>query len=102
MQWTILINISVTIVVDFTSCNEDTEFTCDNHRCVNSSIRCDGKDDCGDNSDEQKCGKSSDIVVCRPKVRQVLSTCCKSSVIHRVVEKGKRYPPSAQECHSVS
>ena len=30
---------------------------CDNGRCVCSIQKCDGKDDCGDNSDEEGCGK---------------------------------------------
>ena len=30
-------------------------FTCDNGRCVRSYDKCDGEDDCGDNSDEASC-----------------------------------------------
>ena len=31
------------------------EFTCSNKDCVYDSDKCDGQDDCGDNSDEQDC-----------------------------------------------
>ncbi|XP_078381129.1 uncharacterized protein LOC144663915 isoform X2 [Oculina patagonica] len=31
------------------------EFTCTNGRCINNGYRCDGRDDCGDNSDETGC-----------------------------------------------
>ena len=38
-----------------------THFTCDNMRCVRGSLLCDGKDDCGDESDEVKgCSGSND------------------------------------------
>ena len=61
------INISFKIAVDFSQC-EATEFTCDNQRCINSSVRCDGKDDCRDNSDEKNCGKSLELMACCQKV----------------------------------
>ena len=32
------------------------QFTCDNGRCVSESWKCDGDNDCGDNSDEEYCG----------------------------------------------
>lgn len=32
-----------------------TEFACLNHRCVPAFMRCDGDNDCGDDSDEQYC-----------------------------------------------
>ena len=33
-----------------------SNFTCDNGECVDENDRCDGEDDCGDNSDENNCG----------------------------------------------
>ena len=40
-------------------CNYE-EFTCSNGKCIYGLERCDNKDDCGDNSDEQNCGCSVD------------------------------------------
>ena len=33
----------------------ETRFTCDNDKCLPRSFICDGKDDCGDGSDEEGC-----------------------------------------------
>uniref|UniRef100_A0A8C1PZ67 Suppression of tumorigenicity 14a n=1 Tax=Cyprinus carpio TaxID=7962 RepID=A0A8C1PZ67_CYPCA len=33
------------------------KFQCDNKRCVNPSLRCDGWNDCGDSTDERNCSK---------------------------------------------
>ena len=30
------------------------EFQCLNNKCILSNLKCDGNDDCGDNSDEEK------------------------------------------------
>lgn len=39
-------------------CDEDTEFSCKtNYRCVPQWARCDGTNDCLDNSDEEGCGQ---------------------------------------------
>ena len=35
------------------ACGED-EFSCSNHKCVPISLKCNGQNDCGDNSDETK------------------------------------------------
>ena len=31
------------------------EFVCDNGKCLYNDYKCDGNDDCGDNSDERDC-----------------------------------------------
>lgn len=39
-------------------CDEETEFSCKtNYRCVPQWARCDGTNDCIDNSDEEGCGQ---------------------------------------------
>ena len=37
------------------------EFTCANGRCINNGYKCNGRDDCRDNSDEIGCGESVSI-----------------------------------------
>jgi hypothetical protein len=37
-----------------TFCESD-EFECDNDKCIYDSWRCNGADECGDNSDELNC-----------------------------------------------
>ncbi len=44
----------------YSECYNVREFVCLNHRCIDSTLRCDGIDHCGDNSDEQTaCSTSS-------------------------------------------
>ena len=44
-------------VAGFTACNTDLEFECDNGLCISRQYECDGRDHCGDNSDEHRpCG----------------------------------------------
>ena len=35
------------------ACGED-EFSCSNHKCIPMSFKCNGQNDCGDNSDEKR------------------------------------------------
>ena len=36
---------------------ENDLFKCSNGPCINIELNCNGADNCGDNSDEQDCGK---------------------------------------------
>lgn len=36
----------------FLDCYAGSDFLCQNHRCIQSQLNCDGFDHCGDNSDE--------------------------------------------------
>jgi len=43
-------------------CNSD-EFQCPDGWCISNDWLCDGDNDCGDNTDEENCGKASNIPV---------------------------------------
>nr|XP_006820566.1 PREDICTED: suppressor of tumorigenicity 14 protein homolog [Saccoglossus kowalevskii] len=37
------------------SCPHSGDFKCDNYRCISKGLKCNGYDNCGDNSDEEMC-----------------------------------------------
>lgn len=43
------------INVTVSNCSLQDEIECDNHKCINTSLLCDGNNDCGDFSDEIRC-----------------------------------------------
>ncbi|KAK2142820.1 hypothetical protein LSH36_910g01030 [Paralvinella palmiformis] len=43
------------------SCNSSDSFLCDNQNCITLMWRCDGEDDCGDNSDETSCNTTTNV-----------------------------------------
>jgi len=45
------------------ACSDD-EFTCGNGKCTYSFYKCDGMDDCGDNTDEADCACTDDEFTC--------------------------------------
>lgn len=46
-----------TVYLDEVSCDPTGDFRCDNRRCIPLRWKCDGDDDCGDNSDERSCSE---------------------------------------------
>lgn len=72
-------------------CDEDTEFSCKtNYRCIPQWARCDGTNDCIDNSDEQGCGER----LCRVSAHVRWYE-------DRVVSKVSPWPPVKSSSHLV-
>ena len=44
----------------YRACSE-SEFRCDNHKCIRGHWKCDHDNDCSDGSDEKNCGKLQDV-----------------------------------------
>ena len=59
-------NVCVCVSVAYASCQASTQFTCDNGRCIPLTSKCNGLNDCRDNSDEKPdlCGESQFLSVC--------------------------------------
>lgn len=49
-----------------TKCGDDA-FRCDNGLCIPRKQQCDGRDQCGDNSDEANCGHGCDVMEVCPQ-----------------------------------
>ena len=47
--------ISILYTADIEACLPN-QLQCGNGNCIDTSLKCDGSDDCGDNSDEIDCG----------------------------------------------
>ena len=43
------------LAIPTSECHSPSDFPCDNRRCINGGWKCDGENDCGDNSDEKFC-----------------------------------------------
>ena len=43
-------------------CNETYQFTCNSGRCIDKSLKCNGRPDCYDSTDEVGCAPSSKLI----------------------------------------
>ncbi|XP_035769250.1 suppressor of tumorigenicity 14 protein-like [Neolamprologus brichardi] len=56
------------------------QFSCKNGRCIAENLKCNGKDDCGDASDESKCEKSVVLQTCSEFTFQCKNKLCISKM----------------------